>query len=345
MSDIFISHAVADGILADKFVAFLKEGIGVPAKSIFCSSIPGQGVPLANDFNEYMKKTIQSPQLVILLMTPRYMESYFCLMELGATWAKSLKALPIVVPPIKFDVISRTLGLTQGWSIDNGDKLVDLREMIKSLNIPLEHRTEHDWDKKRAAWKAELKKLLTNLAPPTNVLASEHKIVQNELETLKKEFLDLQEVYGEATNTIDELKAAKDPVAVKTIMAKRRKFDAETRFNELLSDILELKPKKVSTPFYRNMIMDRYDKAVRINWYDHDQKTDAENAIQYKLMEKDEPFGYLWNSPKLRDILNALTALEYFLQSEEAREFVQEFERKGRIMEFDDLEFWEQNLK
>ncbi len=147
MSDIFISHAVADKALADKFVAFLKEAIGVPAKSIFCSSIDGQSIPLGDDFNEYMKNQIQSPKLVILLMTPRYMESWFCLMELGATWAKSLKAVPIVVPPIRFSAISSTLGLKQGWSIDDHAKLIDLREMVKFSGIELEHRTEHDWDK------------------------------------------------------------------------------------------------------------------------------------------------------------------------------------------------------
>lgn len=156
MTDIFISHVVADKALADKFVAFLKEAIGVPAKSIFCSSIDGQNIPLGDDFNEYMKKQIQKPKLVILLMTPRYMESWFCLMELGATWAQSLKALPVVVPPIQFDVISSTLGLKQGWSIDNNAKLIDLRQMVQATGITLEHRTEHDWEKKRAVWKADL---------------------------------------------------------------------------------------------------------------------------------------------------------------------------------------------
>ena len=187
MTDIFISHAVADKSLADKFVAFLKEAIGVPSRSIFCSSIDGQNIPLGHDFNEYMKEQIQNPNLVILLMTPRYMESWFCLMELGATWAKSLKALPIVVPPIRFDVVSSTLGLRQGWSIDNEAKLIDLRQFIREAGIELEQRTEHDWDKKRAAWKVDLRRQLKSLSPAKNVSAADHQALQDELVELRRE--------------------------------------------------------------------------------------------------------------------------------------------------------------
>jgi hypothetical protein len=343
MADIFISHAVADKALVDKFVGFLKEAIGVPAKSIFCSSVDGQGIPLGDDFNEYMKSKIQNPRLVILLMTPRYMESQFCLMELGATWAKSLNAIPIVVPPIKFNVISSTLGLKQGWSIADHAKLVDLRDKIRSLSINLEHRTEHDWDKKRAVWKIDLNKLLKNLASATSVSAADHAAVQGELSSVKEELAALQAAYEDATDTIEELKAVKDAVAVKAIMAKKGGFDAETRFNELLETISELRP-PISLYFYRNMIMDLYNKSIAIDWYDQDQKSSAERAIQYNIMEPDHPYAYLWNGKKLKKISAAVGALDEFLKSEEATEFVKEQELEGHPMDTEDLEFWEYHL-
>ncbi|WP_249702590.1 toll/interleukin-1 receptor domain-containing protein [Altererythrobacter sp. KTW20L] len=114
MADIFVSHATADKALARLLVDLLKEGIGVPGSAIFCSSLKGHGVPFTADFNHYMKDQIQQPKLVFLLMTPAYLESSFCLMELGAAWAKSLKALAIVVPPVGFDVVTKTLGLKAG---------------------------------------------------------------------------------------------------------------------------------------------------------------------------------------------------------------------------------------
>ena len=84
MSEIFISHAVADKKLAKALVTFLKEAIGVPEKSIFCSSVKGHDIPLGADFNKYMKDKIQNPKLVILLITETYLERHFCLMELGS---------------------------------------------------------------------------------------------------------------------------------------------------------------------------------------------------------------------------------------------------------------------
>lgn len=343
MTDIFISHAVVDQALAGKLVAFLKEAIGVPAKSIFCSSIDGQNIPLGADFNDYMKEQIQSPKLVILLMTPRYMESWFCLMELGATWAKSLKALPIVVPPIKFSVVSSTLGLKQGRSIDNDAKLIDLRQMIQATGVTLESRTEHDWDKKRAAWKVDLKKILRNLPLATVVSASEYAAIQDELAELRREHASLQDAYEEASEIIEELKTAKDPVEVKAIMAKKSGFDAKARFDELLQEVADLRP-KVGIDFYRNLLMDLFGKAAPIDWYDNNQKWNAQCAIQYNIMEPDAPNGYLWGGKKLKQVSAAVKALEKFLESEEAASFVKERERNGATMDIDDLEFWEENL-
>lgn len=342
MTDIFISHAVADKDLADKFVAFLKEAIGVPAKSIFCSSIDGQNIPLGVDFNDYMKERIQKPKLVILLMTPRYMESWFCLMELGATWAQSLNALPIVVPPIKFSVVSSTLGLRQGWSIDNEERLNDLRDLVRSSKISLEWRTDRDWDKKRAVWKADLKKLIKKLAPATKVSASDHEALQAELHALKRELGALQEAYEEAGDTIEELKAAKDAVAVKAIMAKKNGSDVGSQFRELLENISDVRP-RVSINFYRNIIMDHYGKAITIDWFDGDQRNDAESAIQYNIMDADVPHNFRWDG-KLKKLAKALNTLDTFLQSEEAANFVKRRIAEGHVMDTDDLEFWEENL-
>jgi hypothetical protein len=52
MTDIFLSHAVADRHLAELVVDLLIEAIGVPPKAVFCSSLPGFGVPLTHNFNE-----------------------------------------------------------------------------------------------------------------------------------------------------------------------------------------------------------------------------------------------------------------------------------------------------
>ncbi|MGO6937867.1 TIR domain-containing protein [Rhizobium johnstonii] len=344
MADIFISHAVADQAVADKLVSFLKEAIGVPSAAIFCSSVDGHGIPLGDDFNEYMKKEIQKPKLVILLMTPRYMESWFCLMELGATWAISLNPLPIVVPPVQFDAISSTLGLKQGWKIDDHTKLIDLRAKIRATGIGLEERSDHDWERKRTAWRADLGRLLRNIAKPKSVTAADHEAIKEELEELRQQYTNLEEEYQAASETIEELKAAKDPAAVKAIMQKKSGFDAAARFKELLADVSRARP-KVSIWFYRsNVLMDRYGKAAKIEWSDQQQNADMEAAIQYNLADRDVPHDFLWQGTKLKRVAAAVKALEDFLGSPEAEEFVNIKEAEGISMEPDDLDFWEEHL-
>jgi len=164
MADIFISHASVDKPLALFFVNFLKEAIGVPAKSIFCSSLEGHGIPFGVDFNAYLKKSIKQPKLVILLMTKSYMESDFCLMELGATWGQSTEALPIVVPPVAFTTVTKTLGLVQAWKIEQDTGLIELRRLIRKTRIRLERRTEHDWDSKRKDWTTKFPEVLKELS-------------------------------------------------------------------------------------------------------------------------------------------------------------------------------------
>lgn len=147
----------------------------MPASAIFCSSVKGHHIPLGEDFNTYIKEQIQKPKLVILLMTPAYMESSFCLMELGAAWAQSSKSIAIVVPPIDYDTVTKTLGLKQAWKITDKSGLVDLRKVVRSTTPDLEERSDHTWDDKRKQWGLDLKKILAKLQQATKVNADKHE--------------------------------------------------------------------------------------------------------------------------------------------------------------------------
>jgi hypothetical protein len=340
MVDIFLSHATADTKLAEKFLRFLVEAIGVREKEIFCSSVEGHGIPLGDDFNEYMKTSIQEPKLVILLMTPRYMESWFCLMELGAAWAKSHYTLPIVVPPVKFSAVSSTLGLKQGWSIDNEEKLNALRDMIIKAKIPLDDRSATTWDKKRTQWKSDLKKLLDKLAQPTNVSAAEYEALKQKLAAVETERDQFEELYQEQQELVEKLKTAPGPAAVKAILISHNGVDPEMEFNSRLADVNEARP-NVSFDFYLNVIMHYYNKGSRISSYGDD----IDNAVKYNIAEPDHPYELLWNQPRLKKVAKAIKAVEAFIDDEANADFVHEQEGAGKVMDYNDLEFWETNLR
>lgn len=160
----FISHAVADRALARLLVNFLKEAVGVRDSDIFCTSLAGHSVPLTADFNAHIRTQIEQPALVIALFTPSYLESHFCLMELGVAWSRALKTLAVVAPGVSFDAVTKTLGLKQAWVISDHSKLSEFRETFRGLQ--LEERSPATWEGKVAEWRKKLPGVLRGLPSP-----------------------------------------------------------------------------------------------------------------------------------------------------------------------------------
>ncbi|MBY5551050.1 TIR domain-containing protein [Rhizobium leguminosarum] len=181
---VFISHATADVGLAKLVVNFLKEAVGVRDADIFCSSLPGHSIPLMEDFNDYIRDQIEQPSLVLALLTPTYFDSDFCLMELGAAWAKSLKTLAIVAPEVPFDLVTKTLGLKQAWRINDHTRLSEFRDAFKGFD--LESRSSATWEGKGAEWRRRLPAVLRGLPASKLVSKKDLDAALFEIETIKR---------------------------------------------------------------------------------------------------------------------------------------------------------------
>ena len=342
MSEIFISHATDDKPLAELFVALLREGIGVPGKAIFCSSVKGHGIPFGEDFNEYLKQQIQQPELVFLLMTPVYIERPFCLMELGAAWAKSLKSIPVIAPPVGFDFVAKTLGLKQGWNITDESGLIDLRQMVRE-KIKIEERDDHTWEKKRAEWKIGLKKLLSNLAQPTKVSTGDYEALKQASASQSAEITALQSLLEEANDKLEAVKSLKDAAEVAAAIASVTGDEpAEEQFEELIEAVQAAWPEGASTAVFKHILLEHFNLAGTIDWFA--DGPEFEKAIQYKLLSADDGNSPLWNRPKLKKLSDAINDVVTFLDSEEGQALAQQEEAKDRPMECDDLAFWEYHL-
>jgi hypothetical protein len=340
MSDIFISHAVADQRLAKLLVDFLKEAIGVPTTAIFCSSVKGHDIPLGEDFNEYIKQRIQSPKLVLLLMTPAYIESLFCLMELGAAWAQSATSLAIVVPPIEFQTVTKTLGLKQAWRITDRKGLVDFRDLVRKAIPKLETRSEHTWDDKRTQWNVDLKKILPKLQLATKIDAQKHEEVVAELKEKGEEIERLETALAKAQEENAELEKLKNREDVKAL--KRRTSGSKAlqkEFDELIAAVGEAKPKATKIVL-RHIIADHFDRAGRIDWFN--ERQDFEDAVKYGLISP-EGDRVEWERGKLKQFRKALQAVQAFLDSEDGAK-LREVSDSDTPMDPDDLGFWEYHL-
>ena len=73
MQKLFVSHAVKDGELAEEFVDLLYVGVGVHPDEVFCSSLPGMGIPTGTAFVEHIRSKVTAPELVLLLISPEFL--------------------------------------------------------------------------------------------------------------------------------------------------------------------------------------------------------------------------------------------------------------------------------
>ena len=78
---IFISHSSLDKEYVTYLVDFL-ESIGLTQEQLFCSSVPGYGIPLDEDIYDYLKRQFKEHNLhVILVLSNNYYQSVACMNE------------------------------------------------------------------------------------------------------------------------------------------------------------------------------------------------------------------------------------------------------------------------
>ena len=174
MARVFISHAAKDKELVEEVVDLLQVGVGVHPNDVFCSSLPGMGIPTGTDFISYIKSKVQNPDLVLLVVTPEFLKSQFCNNEVGASWALSLPIRPLLVPPLEFGDVRGVLAGTQIAKLNDKEKLSDLRdEIAEKLGLkPL--KTSH-WERKRDRFLAKLEEILSQ-RPATADAATAQKL-------------------------------------------------------------------------------------------------------------------------------------------------------------------------
>lgn len=135
---VFISHASADKTMATHFKNMLVLG-GVPQGRIFFSSERTTGIPTGDAFASYIRQRLGQAAIVVQLVSPAFLASHFCLLELGGQWALQTKSFPIAVPPLTPRGVGEQLGGLQVGTLDDEDTLAELRDVLEAaleLRLP-----------------------------------------------------------------------------------------------------------------------------------------------------------------------------------------------------------------
>ena len=220
MEDLFVNHAAADKELADAVVSdLLESGIGVEHHRIVCLSLDGKGPPSGEDFVSYIKKRLKDAKLVIAVVTPSYLESHFCLVELGAALVLPRELHPIFVPPLTYKDLGSLLINVQSGTLDDDNSLDALRDhVIKALGIrqpPATGRWRSQSDLFKKKWRDELQPALSK---GKSVPFKRHAELEESYAALQDQFV----------------KADKQRKELGELVAKLRKCESEDEANAVL---------------------------------------------------------------------------------------------------------------
>ena len=238
MQRIFISHATDDKPFVDKFVEeILTSGFGVKPDGYFYSSDDFSGIKTGEDFIERMRSEMKDSAVVIALITPRYLERPFCLMELGAVWVLTKNVLPILVDEVSFSIVSATLGPVQGLKISDTDKFPELREALAKhidlLNVPEGRRSKayQNWKRRVSRYQSKF------LGPARSVSADQHEELQQAFATLTDEHEALEEDLEKVEALLKELEAADSAEERDNIRAEHADASLSEQIDKLISEV------------------------------------------------------------------------------------------------------------
>ena len=147
MKKLFLSHSSQDKALGDLLVDLLHS-IGVKEKEIFYSSSTVHGISLGRNIFDELKKVLDAEALVLFMFSDNFFKSPVCLCEMGATWIKTHKHVPILIPPFNFENVKGVFPNSIGLKINDKEQLNNLKiEIEKEFDLDPIHQTT--WERKR----------------------------------------------------------------------------------------------------------------------------------------------------------------------------------------------------
>ena len=336
---LFLSHAASNKDIADSLCTLLGDGLNITRNTIFCSSLPGQKVPGGFDFVKHIKDKLTNADVVICLLSENYIDSQFCMAELGASWVLSKRIIPLIVPPLSYDSVKATLTLTQAWRINDVDSLDSFANDIKETDVNVAR-----WGVACRTFIGRINRLIEQQPKPEKVLFFEHEKVQKELEYAEEFIRKKDNEISQLNSEIAERKKCKDKTEVERIekefMSEFEAFDAAiTPIKKILSSI----PGIVGKAIYYETNGENLPYPAS---FDDDCIIDLRNAKNsgYLSFEEDEPIRVNYANPNLSKIREHIDSLRTFLESASV-EFIEMKQNEDAFeCSLEIIDFWDKYL-
>lgn len=106
MQKIFISHATADAEMVNALMDMVQSQFNLTRGNFFNTS--DEQLTIGENWIEEIRKGMEESTLIMPVITPNYLESDFCLCELGAAWVNVRNLLPLIVAPLDYTALDTT---------------------------------------------------------------------------------------------------------------------------------------------------------------------------------------------------------------------------------------------
>lgn len=305
--------------------SILGNGCEVSKSDIFCTTLPGMKIPAGTrDYIEAIRQEAEHPKLFILVISPNYLESKFCLCELGAAWASGLPLFPFVVPPLKKSEVRVTLAVTQSGLIDDSDFLDEFRDRVKEF---------HATSVTTGAWNAAKKAFLNALPDIIDSLPEPEKVNKSLLDKARQDFVEATEEIARRDTTIEKLTAqiaalekVKDKAGVAKVRAEHSD-DAVELANLIKEAKTALKKLQSATP-YVLFCDSKGDPAIfNSSWSPQVDRAVDSNEIRYA----DPGFKPNFDKSKVAEASEAVDALRGFIRDGDHQEAITDFQEEEEV--------------
>ena len=107
MYKVFISHSAKDNSEVREFINLLILGMNIQKEDIFSIALY-EKLPTGRMFSEKIKDAMLSSEKIVCFITQNYLQSRFCMAELGAAWIQKQKIIPVLFSPIAYEDLNNT---------------------------------------------------------------------------------------------------------------------------------------------------------------------------------------------------------------------------------------------
>ena len=334
---IFLSHAAADEKLVKEFEKYLSRALGIPSAEIFCSSLEGQGVKKGDGFVDSIRDAANNSKAVVALISPAYLDSAFCMSELGAAWILRRHRLPIIVPPNSFKNMNATLLGITGVQIDNATALKQGIEDLRS-KLDIAAPASGVLDGAIEDWKNAWRKLKKKVPPAQRIEVAIHNDVVNDYNKSKAKVLALKEKLTALELKYKALEKAKTPADVSALQNENSDTSWEEVFDDQIATIRSLYRSVGGREIALHLIAD----SIGLPSYPDDDTPNEELNRAAKVGvwdEENRTWIYTREAKKISDCVERVRDL--LLENEHATDHLKS---ENREYDPDRRLFWEEHL-